>query len=58
MENINMSIKDNILTITVDLCKEGRLSSSGKSIVIATTKGNQDIGVGGIKAGINIYKKA
>lgn len=44
-------------TIEVDLTSRLGPSASGKSINIATTGGNVDIG-GGIKAGINIYVPA
>ncbi len=58
MKNIELSVTNNILTITVDLTKEFGLSSSGKSIIIATTEGNQSIpGAEEKKIGLNIYKK-
>ena len=37
MKNIDMTVEENILTIKVDLTKEFGLSSSGKSIIIAST---------------------
>ena len=59
MKNIEFAIKGEILTITVDLSKSFGRSSSGKSIVIATTEGNQSLpDRPEIKAGINIYTKA
>ena len=59
MTNVTMDVKGTILTITVDLSKRNGLSSTGKSQVIATTKGNADIpGHPGVKLGLNVYTKA
>jgi hypothetical protein len=57
MKNIDMKLNGNILTVTVDISKTFGASGSGKSIIIATTEGNQAVAPG-IMAGINIYKKA
>lgn len=55
--NMDMKVKGNILTITVDLSKNFGTSSSGKSQIVATSGGNIDIaGANGIKIGLNIYK--
>lgn len=52
-----MSVDGNKLTIEVDLSQNFGLSSSGKSIVIASTEGNKAIlGTEDIKIGLNIYK--
>ena len=40
MKNVEISVAGNILTITVDLTKEFGPSSSGKTIIIASTAGN------------------
>lgn len=59
MQNINMEVKGDKLTIVVDLSKSHGNSKSGKSVVIATTGGNADVpGKSGIKIGLNIYRKA
>jgi len=59
MTNVKMVRKDNILTITVDLSKKGTPSATGKSLVIATSHGNQPVeGPGEIMIGINVYKKS
>ena len=55
MTNIEMKKDGDILTITIDLSKEHGPSKSGKTIVIASTRGNVDVG-GGVKLGINCYK--
>jgi hypothetical protein len=58
MKNVDMSAEGNILTIRVDLTKEFGPSSSGKTIIIASTEGNIAIeGHEEIKVGLNIYKK-
>ena len=59
MKNIEMTVSGDILTIKVDLSQSFGRSASGKSIIIASTEGNQTIPENAdIKAGINIYKKA
>lgn len=59
MQNIEYVVdkKSHKLVITIDLGKKGQPSKSGKSLVIASTKGNADIG-NGIMLGINCYKPA
>lgn len=56
MKNVEMEVKGDILTITVDLSKDYGESASGKSIIIASTEGNQPVpGDSGFKIGLNIY---
>jgi hypothetical protein len=58
MKNVEMSVSENILTIKVDLTKEFGKSSSGKTVIIATTEGNVSIeGAEDKKVGLNVYKK-
>jgi hypothetical protein len=57
MKNVEMKIKANILTITVDLTKEFGPSSSGKTIIIATTEGNVAVPERDEKVGLNVYRK-
>lgn len=58
MKNVEMRLDGDMLTITVDLSKEFGLSSSGKSVIIASTEGNQSIeGREEVKIGLNVYKK-
>jgi ABC-type polar amino acid transport system ATPase subunit len=58
MKNVDMQIKDGKLVITVDLSKQFGPSSSGKSIIIASTEGNASIpGREEIKIGLNVYQK-
>jgi hypothetical protein len=58
MKNVEMIIEGNILTIKVDLTKDFGPSASGKTIIIASSEGNQPIpGKEMIKIGLNVYKK-
>jgi len=58
MKNIEANVEGNILTVKVDLTKEFGPSASGKTIIIATTEGNQSVpGSDLVKMGINVYKK-
>jgi hypothetical protein len=58
MKNVEMKLEDSILTIKVDLTKEFGPSSSGKTIIIASTEGNVAIPEKEeVKIGLNIYKK-
>ena len=43
MKNVEMTVEGNILTLKVDLSKEFGPSSSGKTIIIASTEGNVSI---------------
>lgn len=58
MKNVEMKVEDNILTIKVDLTKEFGPSSSGKTIIVASTEGNATVpDADDIKVGLNVYKK-
>jgi hypothetical protein len=57
MKNVEMKIEGNILTIKVDLSKEYGPSSSGKTIIVASTEGNITIPEREEKVGLNVYKK-
>lgn len=58
MKNCEMNVNGNILTITVDLSKDFGKSSSGKSIIIASTEGNVPVPEKeDVKIGLNIYKR-
>ena len=57
MKNLQMTVEGNILTIKVDLTKEFGPSSSGKSIIIATTEGNINVPDREEKIGLNVYRK-
>jgi hypothetical protein len=58
MKNAEMKVEGNILTITVDLSKEFGPSSSGKTIIIASTEGNVSVpGAEDKKVGLNVYRR-
>jgi hypothetical protein len=58
MKNVELFLQGNILTIKVDLTKEFGPSSSGKTIIIASTEGNVSIpGAEDKKIGLNVYRK-
>lgn len=58
MKNIELKVDGDTLIIKVDLTKTYGPSSSGKSIVIASTEGNQSIpGREDVKIGLNVYTK-
>lgn len=52
-----MKIEGNVLTIRIDLTKEYGPSSSGKTIIVATTEGNVALPDRDEKIGLNVYKK-
>ena len=59
MRNIETSVSGNILTLKIDLTADKSESSSGKSLIIASTEGNVSIDEAHpeIKMGINVYTK-
>lgn len=57
MKNVDMKVNGDILTITVDLSKEFGPSSSGKTIIIASTEGNISVPEREVKVGLNVYRK-
>ncbi|HWF62112.1 MAG TPA: hypothetical protein VN666_17640 [Nitrospira sp.] len=57
MKNIEMNIEGSVLTIRVDLSKEFGPSSTGKTIIIASTEGNVTIPNRQEKVGLNVYRK-
>jgi hypothetical protein len=57
MKNVELTVNGNILTITVDLAKEFGPSSSGKTIIIASTEGNVMLPGRNEVVGLNVYRK-
>lgn len=57
MKNVEMTVEGDKLTIMVDLSKEFGPSSSGKTIIVATTEGNVTIPDRQEKVGLNVYRK-
>jgi hypothetical protein len=57
MQNVAMRVDGDKLVIEVDLSKEIGPSSSGKTILIASTEGNANApGHEGMKLGLNVYR--
>jgi hypothetical protein len=57
MHNVEFQVQGDRLVITVDLSQELGESSSGKSVIIASTGGN--VGIPGwedVKVGLNVYR--
>ena len=58
MKNVEMKVEGNILTIKVYLTKDFGPSSSGNTIIIASTEGNVTVdGHEEAKIGLNVYRK-
>ncbi len=57
MKNVEMTVEGNLLVIKIDLTKEYGASSSGKSVIVATTEGNYTIPGREEKIGLNVYRK-
>jgi hypothetical protein len=59
MKNIIMEVTGNELVIRIDLTKTFGQSSTGKSVIIASTEGNVSVPEHeDVKIGLNVYKKA
>ena len=56
MQNVEWEIKDNKLIIEIDLTKDFGPSKSGKTITIASTRGNQKVEGTDAIIGLNVYK--
>ena len=58
MQNIKTTIKNNILTVEIDLSKRFGKSPSGKTTLIASTQGNVALDhPSGVTIGVNAYTK-
>jgi hypothetical protein len=56
MQNVTLKVEGTKLVIEVDLSKEIGPSSSGKTMLIASTEGNANVpGYEGVKVGLNVY---
>ncbi len=53
-EGYTARVEGKKLIIEIDLDRQGTLSKSGKSRVIASSRGNQSIG--DVKLGLNVYR--
>lgn len=57
MRNVDIKADKKKVVITIDLTQETETSESNKSLVIATTHGNQRITEDGWIMGLTVYKK-
>ena len=57
-QNISIEVKGDKAIITIDLSHRGGLSSSGKSVIVASTGGNVPIPGTNVILGLNAYVKA
>lgn len=57
MKNVELKVEGNILTIKVDLTKTFGPSSSGKTIIVASTEGNATVPGREEQIGLNVYRK-
>jgi len=55
MKNVDMKMEGKTLVIKVDTAKDFGPSKSGKTIIIASTEGNQT--ENGVTVGLNVYRK-
>lgn len=55
-KNVEASVKGEALHIVIDLSKTFGRSKSGKTVIVASTEGNQQVGETGIFLGLNAYK--
>jgi hypothetical protein len=57
MYNVEFEVEGDQLIIRIDLNQELGVSSSGKSVIIATTGGNVAVpGWEAVKVGLNVYR--
>jgi hypothetical protein len=56
-KNVEMDVQGDLLKITVDLSQEFGPSKSGKTVIIASTEGNQLVYSREEKIGLNVYRK-
>lgn len=57
MQNVETNVVGDILTIKVDLSKDFGKSSTGKTTIVASSKGTQQIAGTTVKLGLNIFRK-
>jgi hypothetical protein len=57
MQNIQVKVEGSKLVLTVDLSQEIGPSSSGKTILLASSEGKANVpGHEGVKFGLNVYR--
>lgn len=56
MQNVEIKVKGNVATITIDLSASLGPSASGKTEMVATSHGNVTIPGTDVKLGLNAYR--
>ena len=57
MTNVIAKVEGDLLVLTVDLTVEGEKSKSGKSTLVASSRGNQAVpGHENVKFGLNVFR--
>lgn len=57
VKNVEVRVEKNVAIIKIDLNKDFGLSGSGKTTIIGTTAGAEEIGETGIMLNLTAYKK-
>ena len=57
MKNVQMTVDKHTLIIRVDLSKDFGPSRTGKTIIVASTEGNQKVEGRSEVVGLNVYRK-
>ena len=55
MKNVEITVEGSIMTIKVDISKSFGPSKSGKTMIVASTEGNQT--VKDVVVGLNVYRR-
>ena len=58
MENMTLEVNGNELVIKIDLTRDLGLSKSGKTRIIATSRGNAKVPGTDATIGLNLYRRA
>jgi hypothetical protein len=59
MDNVTQTLVGNILTVTIDLSKNFGPSASGKTVIVASTRGGKAVdGRPDVTLSVNAYSKA
>ena len=57
MKNVELTVDGTVLTIKVDLSKSFGPSKTGKTVIVASTEGNQRVPDRVEVVGLNVYRK-
>ncbi|MFX1449946.1 MAG: hypothetical protein ACFFCM_03820 [Promethearchaeota archaeon] len=57
MQNVDLKLDKNIVTLTIDMREDFGSSASGKSSIVASSRGNKQIEDTSVYLGLNVYKQ-